>query len=152
MYGSVLRLKSLFTILLAGSTCTQLLTTLNDWSSFLDNHLKVDAVYIDFAKAFDTVSHPKLLLKIKAYGIGPQILNWLSSFLCGHSQCVFVCLSCCLSLAESNRGQFLAHCCSYYMLTISQMLLPHPVQIKMLADDAKFYYTHPHHDSTAISV
>ena len=35
------------------STCTQLLTTLNDWTISIDNHLKVDAVYIDFAKAFD---------------------------------------------------------------------------------------------------
>ena len=33
------------------STCTQLLTTLNDWTISIDNHLKVDAVYIDFAKA-----------------------------------------------------------------------------------------------------
>ena len=32
------------------STCTQLLTTLNDWTISIDNHLKVDAVYIDFAK------------------------------------------------------------------------------------------------------
>ena len=37
------------------STCTQLLTTLNYWTISIDNHLKVDAVYIDFAKAFDTV-------------------------------------------------------------------------------------------------
>ena len=85
------------------------------------------------------------------YGIGPQILNWLSSFLYGRSQCVYiddcVCLSCCLSLAESHRGQFLDHC-SYYMLTISQMLFP--VQIKMFAYDTKFYYAHLHHDGTAI--
>ena len=57
------------------STCTQLLTTLNDWTISIDNHLKVDAVYIDFAKAFDTVCHPKLILKLKAYGMAPQILK-----------------------------------------------------------------------------
>ena len=77
------------------STCTQLLTTLNDWTISIDNHLKVDAVYIDFAKALDTVCHPKLILKLKAYGMAPQILKWLSSFLNGRSQCVYIgnCLS-----------------------------------------------------------
>ena len=29
--------------------------------------LQVDAVYIDFAKAFDSVSHDKLILKVKSY-------------------------------------------------------------------------------------
>ena len=45
------------------STCTQLLTTLNDFTLLADNKMRVDAVYIDFAKAFDSVSHSKLLLK-----------------------------------------------------------------------------------------
>ena len=69
--------------------CIQLLTTLNDWTISIDNHLKVDAVYIDFAKAFDTVCHPILILKLKAYGMAPQILKWLSSFLNGRSVCIY---------------------------------------------------------------
>ena len=89
------------------STCTQLLTTLNDCTISIDNHLKVDAVYIDFAKAFDTVCHPKLILKLKAYGMAPQILKWLSSFLNGRSHLLgIVCLSCCLLLAVYHGGQF----------------------------------------------
>lgn len=32
----------------------------------------IDAVYIDFQKTFDTVSHPKLLLKLRAYVVQPS--------------------------------------------------------------------------------
>jgi len=49
------------------STCTQLLETINDWATAL--HHAVDAVYFDFAKAFDSLSHTKLLHKLVVYGI-----------------------------------------------------------------------------------
>ena len=55
----------------------------------------VHAVLLDFAKAFDTVSHAKLLHKAEAYGIGGEILAWLKSFLSNRTQRVRVdgCLS-----------------------------------------------------------
>ena len=31
----------------------------------------------DFQKAFDKVSHQRLLLKLKAHGIGEGIINWI---------------------------------------------------------------------------
>ena len=34
----------------------------NYWTLNVDNNMKVDAVYTDIAKAFDSVSHLKLLL------------------------------------------------------------------------------------------
>ncbi len=40
----------------------------------------VGAVYIDIAKAFDSVSHVKLLNKLQAHGICGQLLNWIESF------------------------------------------------------------------------
>jgi len=51
------------------STCPNLLETVNDWSLALDRHLITDAVYIDFQKAFDSVSHLKLISKLKSYNI-----------------------------------------------------------------------------------
>jgi len=37
-------------------------------------------VYIDFAKAFDTVSHKRLSVKLHAYGIRGTFLSWLLNF------------------------------------------------------------------------
>jgi len=39
-------------------------------------------IYLDFAKAFDTVPHQRLLLKLK-YGVGGEVLNWIEHFLVG---------------------------------------------------------------------
>jgi hypothetical protein len=35
----------------------------------------------EIAKAFDSVSHSKLLFKLKSFGISNQLLNWLADYL-----------------------------------------------------------------------
>ena len=45
-------------------------------------------MYTDFAKAFDTVPHQRLLLKIKTYNIDTDLLLWITDFLCRRKQCV----------------------------------------------------------------
>ena len=72
------------------SYCTQLLHAFNDWTQSLDERLITDVVYFDFSKAFDSVPHTRLLLKLKAYGINGELLEWLESFLIGRYQCVRV--------------------------------------------------------------
>jgi hypothetical protein len=48
------------------STTSQLIETLNDWTTSLDAGNNVDCIYLDFSKAFDCISHSKLISKIYA--------------------------------------------------------------------------------------
>ena len=45
-----------------------------------------DIVYLDFKKAFDSVPHTRLLIKLQAYGIGGQLYNWLCNYFTGRKQ------------------------------------------------------------------
>ena len=51
---------------------------------------EVDAIYMDFAKAFDSVPHKRLLHKINNYGISGNILSWIKDFLTTRHQRVGV--------------------------------------------------------------
>jgi len=74
-----------------GRSCvTQLLVTVNEWMSALDDGLSVDAVYMDLKKAFDTVPHLRLISKLKGYGIKGELLQWISDFLKDRTQYVTV--------------------------------------------------------------
>jgi hypothetical protein len=72
------------------STCTQLLECCNDWSLYLKQRKQVDAIYLDFKKAFDSVVKNKLLVKLKSYGIDGLLLNWIDLFLTDRFQVVKV--------------------------------------------------------------
>ena len=56
----------------------------------LDQGHSVDTIYIDFAKAFDSVPHERLLEKVKGYGIWGDILEWIRLFIKGRRQRVVV--------------------------------------------------------------
>ena len=69
---------------------TQLLLCLEDWTCMMDNGHSFDVIYTDFAKAFDSVAHERLLLKVEAMGIKGDLLKWIRSFLTDRTQCVKV--------------------------------------------------------------
>jgi hypothetical protein len=50
------------------------------------HHNSVDAIYLDFQKAFDTVPHHRLFTKLKGYGISGNILEWIKNFLSERKQ------------------------------------------------------------------
>ena len=58
----------------------QLLDVLEDWSLYVEENKSWDAVYLDLAKAFDKVSHQRLLRKVSANGIKGHLLDWIESF------------------------------------------------------------------------
>ena len=124
------------------SACTQLLITLNNWTLNVDNGMKVDVVYTDIAKAFDTVSHSKLLLKVEVYGFKSNLLQWIRAFLNDRTQCVYVGLD--VSSPKSitsgvPQGSVLGPL--LFLLYVND--LPNHVQspagIKIFADDTKLY-------------
>ena len=63
------------------SCTTNLLETLDYISASLDAGIPVDEILLDFAKAFDTVPHKRLLAKLKAYGFNGLVLKWIEAFL-----------------------------------------------------------------------
>ncbi|XP_065681518.1 uncharacterized protein LOC136095176 [Hydra vulgaris] len=62
------------------SCTTNLLDTLDFISTSLENGKPVDVIFLDFARAFDTVPHKKLLLKLAAYGMSGLTINGLKFF------------------------------------------------------------------------
>ena len=72
------------------STVTNLLESVNDWTFSISNRKSVVIAYIDFKRAFDSVSHSKLIHKLASYGIHGNLLFWISSFLSNRMQYVRV--------------------------------------------------------------
>lgn len=53
-----------------GLSCeSQLIETVHDWMTAMDNKTQIDAILLDFAKAFNKVPHKRLLSKLAFYGI-----------------------------------------------------------------------------------
>ena len=74
-----------------GYSCTsQLIHLFHEWAKALDKRLPTDVIFLDFEKAFDSVPHDRLLLKLERFGITGSLLSWLSNFLQGRSQRVVI--------------------------------------------------------------
>ena len=56
---------------------SQLITTVHELASGLDKRQKIDAILLDFSKAFDKVAHQRLATKLHHYGIRNKTLAWI---------------------------------------------------------------------------
>lgn len=72
------------------SVVTNLLTSVNQWTTWHDRGEPTDVIYLDYAKAFDKVPHKRLLLKLEHLGIRGKLLTWIENFLTSRRCCVRV--------------------------------------------------------------
>ena len=63
---------------------------MEDFTRLIDEKDSIDVIYLDFRKAFDSVPHERLFVKLRAYGIAGNILYWIRSFLTDRKQRVVV--------------------------------------------------------------
>lgn len=56
----------------------------------LNSRIQVDAVYTDFSKAFDKISHDIMLNRLAEVGVHGSLLNWFESYLTGRLQAVSI--------------------------------------------------------------
>ena len=63
---------------------------MEDWSAVIEDGEPVDVAYLDFAKAFDSVPHKRLIGKLHAYGIRGRVLDWIAAFLLDRRQRVVI--------------------------------------------------------------
>ena len=66
----------------------KLLAFLDSCAEFVSKGQVMDTIYFDFAKAFNTVPHKRLLKNLLAYGFKGDLLAWITSFLVGRYQSV----------------------------------------------------------------
>jgi hypothetical protein len=125
------------------STCTNLLESLNDWTLAVQDGNMVTVAYIDFKKAFDSVSHEKLFARLKQYGIKGVLLSWLKQFFTGRSHKTRV------DTALSNIAALLSGVIQgsgigptafiIYLDDLAKLLEAHGIKCKIFADDIKVY-------------
>ena len=70
-----------FIIIKGRSTSLQLLHIMDKWTEYLEQGGQIDVMYSDFEKAFDKVSHDRLIYKLKLYGFSNDIITWIQDFL-----------------------------------------------------------------------
>jgi len=69
---------------------TQLVSFINDLAKSYNNGKQADVIFMDTAKAFDTVPHNRLRHKLQWYGIVGNTNCWISSFLSDRHQKVVI--------------------------------------------------------------
>jgi len=63
------------------SCLTNLLQSFEEWTKALDESYRVEVIYLDVRKSFDSVPHGRPVKKLKILGFTDVYLNWIFQFL-----------------------------------------------------------------------
>ena len=107
------------------STVTALIKCTDDWLRCLEEGNDICAVFFDYQKAFDSVPHRPLVVKLRTCGLDDCIINWIKHYLAERFQVIAV------DGSESNplpvlsgflRALFLGRYSFYFTSMTSPML------------------------------
>ena len=121
---------------------TQLIQLVEDLGRQLVKGKQVDLVLLDFSKAFDKVSHPKLLFKLSQHGVKGNTLNWIRAFLVGRTQAVVLEGESSMEVPVTSgvpQGSVLGPL--LFLLYINDLPQNIQSQVRLFADDTAVYLT-----------
>ena len=122
------------------SMCTNLLECLCDWSGNLEKHAARLVAYIDFSKAFDSVSLPKLMHKLSSYGLAGNLLSCIKVFLTNRFQRVRVGSNFSVEktvLSDVPQGSMLGPILFILFVNNISNFIGNTSNVKLFADDLK---------------
>ena len=108
----------------------------------LQDGKQTDIILLDFSKAFDKVSHEKLIYKLHGYGIRGKTLRWIKSFLNGRSQTVVLEEDCSEEVPVTSgvpQGSVLGPI--LFLVYINDLPEKVKSQVRLFADDMAAYYS-----------
>ena len=122
-----------------GRSClTNLLQMVEKCSESLDSGMPTDIIYMDFAKAFDSVPHVRLCHKLRAIGISGEVLRWTEDFLWNRKQRVVVygeASQWADVLSGVPQGSVIGPC--LFLIFINDIASTMNSQVSIFADDTK---------------
>ena len=130
------------------SSCSNILSSIHSWIASYSTSKCTSVLYTDIKKAFDSVNHRFLVHVLLSFGLNVQVVNWIKNFLSDRQQ--QVCLNNSISsplpvLSGVPQGSVIGPFLFLLFIDgITSTTLSSPnVNIRLFADDSKFFSTEP---------